>query len=74
MSGGALEYLYAKIQSFKEDIVNFLNDEKIDEETKKKIVNFIDKTIDFFYYLEWFMSGDISKEKFLEGIKKCMNI
>ncbi|RLG14740.1 hypothetical protein DRN69_03910 [Candidatus Pacearchaeota archaeon] len=72
MSGGALNYLYSKIQSFKEDIADFLNEEKIDEETKKKIVNFIDKTIDFFYYLEWFMSGDISKEKFLEEIRKCL--
>lgn len=70
MSGGALDYLYSKIESLKEDIVEFLNEEKIDEETKKKIVNFINKSIDFFYYLEWYMSGDISKEKFLEKVRK----
>jgi len=70
VSGGALDYLYSKIESLKEDIVEFLNEEKIDEETKKKIVNFINKSIDFFYYLEWYMSGDISKEKFLEKVRK----
>ena len=70
MSGGALDYLYSKIESLKEDIVEFLNEEKIDEETKKKIINFINKSIDFFYYLEWYMSGDISKEKFLEKVRK----
>ena len=78
MSGGALDYLFTKIEMYKEDIEKFLDErikeKEIDEKLKEKIVDFIEQIKEFLWALEWWMSGDISYEEFEKYVKEKVRL
>ena len=81
MSGGALDYIYSRIETYEEDIEEFLDrrikEGEIDEKTKRQILSFIEQIKNFLYALEWWMSGDIDYKDFetkTKGIERLREL
>jgi len=67
MSGGALDYLYARLEHYKGDVESFLSNE--DEELKRFVLGVFNDIINFLHALEWWMSADIGRDEFLKRVK-----
>ena len=69
MSGGELDYLYAKLEMNESKIKVFLK-KNVDEKTARKIMEIVKEIIEFLYALEWWMSGDYDYNNFLWKVEK----